>query len=117
MENTLDKIIVWLNDVIENKKQITPSAWLEIASKMNVLLGNETDELAELHQKISQMKLDLIEGGATATKAKIAIESTDAYKAYLKLKAKISRVEELIRLAKIMARMKDNEYRNSGFNN
>jgi hypothetical protein len=112
---TIDTIIAWLNDVVENKRQVSPTAWVDIAQKANILLGNETDSLAELSQTIAKERLRLMEEGATASKAKIATEATDDYKTYSKLKAKISRVEELIRLSKVVARLKDNEYRNSNF--
>lgn len=112
---TIDTIIAWLEDVAENKKQISPEAYVEIAQKANILLGNETDKLAEINQSIAKERLRLMEEGATASKAKIATEATDDYMESSKLKAKISRVEELIRLSKIMARLKSDEYKNSNF--
>ena len=117
METTLDTIMTWLEDVVENKKQIAPSSWVEIAQKANILLGNETDKLAEAHQVIAKEKLRLMEEGATASKANIAVEAMDEYREYQKLKAKIERVEEMIRLSKVMSRLKDNEFGNASFTN
>ena len=43
--------------------------------------------------------------------AKAKVEATDEYKKLRKQEHKVKRIEEFIRLAKVQARMRDNEYR------
>lgn len=114
MENqiiTIDLIINQVREWIENKKVIGPSIWLDAAEKMNVLLGDEHDKLFGLYQKVAIAKRELLEKGSTVASAKVMIEATDDFREMQTQKAKISRIEEFIRLAKIQARLKDNEMR------
>jgi len=108
---TINSIISWLTDVVETKRPIAPSAWIEISQKANILLGDESDKLFSLQQKIAQMKVDCMERGGTASKCKVVAEATDDFKEAQTIRAKIARIEEMIRLSKIQARMKDEEYR------
>jgi len=108
---TTETILGFLKDSIENKKAISPSLYVDAAQKLVVLLSDEHATLFDLQQKVAQMRTDLMEQGSTAAKARILVEATDEYKEFQLQKAKIERIEEFIRISKIQARLKDNEYR------
>jgi hypothetical protein len=106
---TTETILTWLQTSVEERQIIGPSMWLDAAAKLTVLLGDEHDKLFDLQQQVAQMKVQSMEDGDTAARAKIKAEATDVYKAMCSQRARIERIEEMVRVAKIQARMKDNE--------
>lgn len=114
MENlvTCDLILDWLRECVEQKKMIDAHTWVDSAQKLNILISDEHDKLFELQQKVSDFKLNFITNGKSVAMAKIAVETTDMFKNMQKQKAKIEKIEEMIRIAKLQARLKDNEHRN-----
>jgi hypothetical protein len=110
---TIDLITEFLEDAVRNKKVLSPSIWLDAASKMNVLLGDEADRLYGLQQKVAQAKLKYLldDPKRNVSAAKLWVETTDQYREVKKLEAKIHRVEEAIRIAKVQAKLKDAEMR------
>lgn len=106
---TADSIILWLSEQVAEKQILSPHIWMDAAQKLTVLLGDEHDKLFELQQEVNLRKSTLMASGDTAARAKIMVEATDVYKEYCRQKAKIGRIEEMIRVSKIQARMKDNE--------
>ena len=108
---TIDSIIDYLKDKVEQKIPIAPTLWLNAAQKLNVLLGNENDRLAELFQSTRKIIIAHIEEDKSATESKARMEMTDVYKEYNKQKAKIVQVEEFIRLAKAQSRVRNEEYK------
>lgn len=110
-ERTITSLMSYFHESVKNKEVIPPGQWIEAAQYANVLVGDEHDKLWELHQQVSQRQVELIQEGKSATQAKMIAESTDGYKAYRVQKAKIGQIEEFIRIAKIQARLKDEEYK------
>ncbi len=109
---TVDTILNWLQEKIENKEPVAPGVYVEAAQKLNVLLSDEHARLFDLQQKVAQLKTDLIKfDGKSVAQSKTFIEATDTYREMQTQKAKIGRIEEFIRIAKISARLKDNEMR------
>lgn len=106
---TADSVIEWLSAQVAEKHVVGPHVWMDAAQKLTVLLGDEHDKLFDLQQAVAQMKVAHMEAGGTAAKAKVKVEATDEYKAMCRQRAKIERIEEMIRVSKIQARMKDNE--------
>ena len=108
-----DTILDYLKENIEQKQQLSPSIWVDAAQKLNVLLAEEHDNLFELQQQVAEIKIKHLEDDnkANISRAKLLTEATDTYKAMQKQKAKITRIEEFIRIAKLQARMKDTEFR------
>lgn len=109
---TTTTIISSLKKWVEEKKIIDAHTWVDAAQKLNVLIGDEHDKLFHLQQKVAQKKSFLMIEGDTAAAAKIKVEATDDYREMQKQKAYIGQIEEMIRIAKLQARLKDNEYRN-----
>lgn len=114
---TTDTIMGFLQFQVENKNPITPSVFVDAAMKLNVLLGAEIDILLDLQQRVADLRVTYISGDEkrNVSRAKVYVEASDIYKDAKRQEAKIDRIQEFIRLAKIQARMRDSEYRNSQF--
>lgn len=111
---TCESISEALKTAILNNRPIGPHEFVEAAQKMNSLLGDEHEKLYDLQQKVAQMKSDLISQGDKATTATIKVDASDEYKQFCVQKAYIGRIEEHIRLAKLQARMSQDEARGYG---
>lgn len=107
---TTDTILSTMKGWVEEKQAISPSLWIDASAKLVVLMGDESDKLFDLMQKVAQMKADYLTEGDTSAAAKTKVERTDEYKDMLKQKAKIDRIEEFIRISKIQARLRDQEW-------
>lgn len=110
---TCDTIINWLQKQVETKQPISPSVWVDSAEKLNILLSDEESKHFELAQKVAQMRVALLEEGKNVSEVKVRIEATDEYREMNKQKAKINRIIEHIRLAKLQSRMAVEEARGS----
>lgn len=109
---TTDLILQTMKGWVEDKHPIDAHVWVDACQKLNVLVGDEHDKLFELQQSVAQMKVSYISEGDTVAKAKSKVEAEDVYRLMQKQKARIGQIEEFIRIAKLQARLKDNEYRN-----
>ncbi len=113
MKITTDTILEQLKEWVENKMPINPSLWLEAAIKINVLKSDETTALFHLQQAVAKRKKELMETeDFTAAKAKVWAEASDIFREMKLQEAKISMIEEQIRLSKHMARMGQDDYKN-----
>jgi len=106
---TTDIIINYLQNQVEQKLPIDPGTFLDAAEKLNILLGDEHEELFSLAQKCAIIKADKILEGKSVAMAKALLEASDDYRHMLSQKAKIERIVEFIRLAKLHARIKNDE--------
>ncbi len=105
-----DTIINDLTSRVKNKEPISPADYLDAAFKLNMLLADEQEILYDWQQKVAQLKNDAMIAGDTAARAKIKVEASEEHKQYCIQKARIERIIELIRLAKIQARISNEEY-------
>lgn len=110
MQNA-DDILNVLQDWAANKMPVNPAAWLEAAMKLSALVGNESDLLYEMEQKVANSRVALLEEGKSAAETKMRVEASDEYKAARKQKAKIDRITETIRLAKHRSRLAMDEFK------
>ena len=106
---TIKEILEWLTEIVKMRQTIDHHEWVRMAQRVNILIGEERDQLLELQQQVNQEKVDLIESGKNATTAKLMVEAGDRYKAYCKQKGLIEQCIELIRIAKIQARLVNDE--------
>lgn len=111
-EITVDFILSKVNEQVKNKQFMSAHDWVNTAQKLNVLIGEEHDKLFELEQAIAQLKVEYLKQGESSASAKVKVEALGTYKSMQKQRAKIKQVEEMIRIAKLQARLKDNEYHN-----
>lgn len=114
-QNTLDSILEAFEKMGQHKGvPISAEQWLEGSAKLLALIGGEQDRLFELESVIAKIKADIMSNeGMTASKAKILIEARGEYLEVRKLKAKIERVFESIKLGKVMARMSMEEFKSN----
>lgn len=108
---TTDKIINTIKEWVETRTPISPAAWVDAAMKLNVLLGDDMDALAEKELELAQLTQKWgIEGPELSVAAlKVRASAHPLTLEIARLKSKIKRSEELIRIAKLRARMADNE--------
>lgn len=110
---TAQEIINELEEMIQKKIPLSAEYWLEKYSQLAILIGNETDELFNLKKKVAQEKVQWLEKGKSSAEAKTRVEATDLYEQMLKQGAKVERIEEIMRSAKLQAKYREFEFRNS----
>jgi hypothetical protein len=102
--STADSIMGWFTEQVQEKQPIDPHNWLEGAIKLSVLLQGEQEKLIIKEQEVAQLRKLLLEDGKTVAYAKTMIEASNEYAEARKLKAKIDRGTEFIRLCKLYSR-------------
>lgn len=100
MSVTLDSILEWFKDAIENERIIRPAEWLEKAMQLNILVEDLDIQLAKMKAAMADKKVEFIEKGMTAAKADILKIKAVNYEEYLQLEAKRKRIDEHIMIAK-----------------
>lgn len=106
MDVTADTIITYLKEKVEKKEaQFDSNFFVETALKLNLLLGDEQDALAELAQEVAKKKLEILNSQEkrNVSEAKLRIEADPIYLRYKKQDMKCQRIEEFVRLAKKMS--------------
>jgi hypothetical protein len=102
---TADTILQWLKKQVEQREVIDPDVWIDAAMKLNMLIENETDILFTLGQTVKEIQLEKSqEDKQSVSSSKLYAETTDEYRLYKQQEAKVERIQEAIRLAKIQAR-------------
>lgn len=115
MENlrTVDSIMGYIHDQIQQKQIVGVEDYIKAAVMLNALIGDETDKLFLIEQKLATMRMELLKGSnISVAHAKVIVEASDDYREARTLKAKIDRVNEHIRIAKIQAKLKNEEFIN-----
>ena len=112
-QRTCDSIISWFENAVRNKEVISPYLFLDAAVSLNVLLGGEDEKLFELEQKVALMKLAELEKQerTNVSEAKLRVEASVEYKQMRMQKAKIDRIVEFVRLAKVHAKIANEEFK------
>ena len=100
-------ILDFLKKKIEIREQLNPEIWLEAASRLVVLLGDEEAKLYDLQQKVAQLKVMFLDSQEkrNVSEAKTRIEASEEYKEFKKQQAMVSQIEEFIRVSKLRARI------------
>lgn len=107
-----DKILAEIDDLVQARQPVDAHTWTGLCHTLNILKGDEDKKLYDLQQINSQLKIKFIDEGKSVAEAKSRVEATDNYKESKNQEAKIERIEEAIRIAKIQARLSDNNMRN-----
>ena len=109
---TTDTILERLETAVETHEGLPAAKWLDAAQALIALLGNEHDKLYRLEQAVNKAKLEFLDSSEkiSVARAEIEVKATDLYREWRLQDSKIKRVEELIRVAKKQAGLKDNEY-------
>jgi hypothetical protein len=98
---TVEYILDWMKTIAENKQDVSPSKWIDMAGSLLSLQGELDDEYCILEQKTAKIQEEYMiqtEGNVSASKNKMKL--SPAYLQYITLKAKIGRVKEFINIAK-----------------
>lgn len=109
---TIPEILEWLTEIVRMRQTIDHHEWVRMAQRVNILMGEERDTLLELQQQVNKEKVSLINEGKNATTAKLIVESGDTYKEFCRQKGLIEQCQELIRIAKLQARLVNEEIKN-----
>ncbi len=110
-EVTTDLILDTLEKWVEEKQAVSPHTWVDACLKLQVLMDREHDKFYYLFQKVAQIKESYMKEGDTHARARVKVEGSDTYREMKMQEAKIKKIEEMVRLAKIKARLTDEEYR------
>jgi hypothetical protein len=112
---TTSLILNWLKEQVENKRPISPELYLDAAMKLNLLKSDDNDRLIELEHVLAMTRAEHVREGGTSAAAKINLEADPLFMEVQKLKSKLKQVEEAIRIAKLSARIKNDELANARF--
>lgn len=106
---TVDDILAFLKEAAEDRQIISPERYLDAARNLTALLGDEIDKLSLLEQEVAQFIANEISAGKSVAMAKALVAATDEYREMKRQHAKIKQIEEMIRIAKLQARLKSDE--------
>lgn len=103
---TSDTIINFMKTAVESQKRMNPDFYLDVATKLNILLGDEHELLEKLRRIVAEKKLDLLkmQEKRNVSAAELEIEASPEYKDMKLQEHKVDRIEEFIRLAKIQSK-------------
>ena len=109
---SIDLILDTLRKWVEEKHPISPELWLDAAQKLNTLSGDLQAELYEKEEKLAQFALEMHTASEKLTVAMINLhkQANPLNREIQLTKAKLKRIEETIRIAKLQARLSYNEY-------
>lgn len=108
----INKRLTEIEEQVMSDQPIPPSKYLQYAQELNALLAYLTDLEADLHTKIAQIKYEKYVELQNNSAAENYVKSLPIYGHYMKTRAKVSQVEEHIRIAKKMSDRADMEYGN-----
>lgn len=93
----IEEIINEMQERVENNQPISPASWCESALRIEILATNLDDELAEMEALMETEEARLMgEGDISSAKAKTMSKLVVDYVHYLKLRAKIKRINSFI---------------------
>ena len=108
IDNIIGKLVEWT----EAKVPVNPEHWIDAGLKLNVLKEDYlSGDIIALQSSLAKKRYDLLLEGKTSAYAKIAVESDPEYAVCRKLEARVKMIEEHIRLAKVRARMGQEDYK------
>lgn len=96
---------------VKNKTPISPQLYLDSAIKLTVLLGNESDKLAEMRLKCARMKREWLNEGKSNIDAKSFLEASDEFLEAEKQESLVRQVTNYILIAKKYATVVNDQLR------
>jgi hypothetical protein len=109
--STIDTLMEAMQERVEKGEIIGPHDWIDYAGRLNLFRGIDDNVLYKLGQRIAQLRAEYVKDGMSVAAARTLIEASDDYREYKQLQAKLDRVIEEIRLAKIRSRSAAEEMR------
>jgi hypothetical protein len=113
MEITTDFIMNQIKEWVSERQPISPEVWLDAAAKLNILISEEQAQMVEKEFQLAQFAADMAlkSPEMPVAKIKLQVAINPLYRDVALLKAKIGRVNEMIKVSKIQARMNQEEYK------
>lgn len=112
---TTTLILSWLKEQVEKKHPISPLVYLDAATKLNLLKSDDNDLLIELRHQLAVKRANYVNEGGTSAAANIRLEADPLFVEVRKQEAKMKQIEEAIRIAKLTARLKNDELQGARF--
>lgn len=113
MKTTIDSIMAYFENAVEQRLPLSPSLWLDGAIKINVLKGEEYDKLYEMEQECSKMESLYLEANMTSVASKTKVKATEQWLKWKKQHARVEQLEDFILLSKKYASIKIDEMKNN----
>ena len=107
---TIDTILNWFQEQIEQKIPVSAGMYLEAAQKMIVLLANIDDEIVEKELTVNRQIADMIESGDSVSAAKIKVKALNDYADLQRLIAKKERAKGFIQISKKRVELQNFDY-------
>lgn len=105
-KTTLDTILSWFKDAIENRLPISPGQWLDGAAKILVLLEDLDEEIVRADMEVNRQVSTAMAAGKSAAAARLESKAGDAYEKFIRLQAKKERLMGLVQTAKRRTEMR-----------
>jgi len=105
-----DSILQALKEASQQGVSIAPADYLEYASELNALIGDENEKLYILEQTLALEKFKKIELGDSVAKAQSYIDTLDIAREAKTQKAKVEQIEEHVRILKRRSQTAQQEY-------
>jgi hypothetical protein len=108
---TIDGILAQFQKWVTTHEPVLPSTWVENAQKLIVLMGDETDRLYDLQQQVANIEMGMLseDDKENVSAVRLKIKTTEAWKDMVKQQAKVKRIDEFIKIAKLQARLRQAE--------
>ncbi len=97
---TIDTILKWFKDSVEQRLPIRPMEWLDGSAKLVILSQDLDEEIASLECDIADKMAELINGGNSVSQAKSIANSGEIFRELKKKKAIQERITKHIQIAK-----------------
>jgi len=92
---------------VEENQPVSPAQWVEAGIRINMLVGDMDNQIAEFDAAITKLEAEYIKQDYPQAKAKILARNDIDYGAYLNLKATRDRISQFIMLAKKRAETRE----------
>lgn len=109
MLNTADGIMAEIENDVLTEANLAPSKWIDKVMRLTAVMGDKSKDLFITQQKLAKMQADLIESGKSVAFSEVATRGTDLWVHMKVQEAGINRIEEMVRLAKLRARIDSSE--------
>lgn len=106
MNLSADNILQVIDEAGIAGRTLNPQMWLDIAHRLQVLLGAKANALEDMRQEVAKKKLEFLADmdRKNVAAADAMVEATDIYRDMKKLEWEVKRIEGFTNIAKLNAR-------------
>ncbi len=106
-KRTTQSILETLKRIVENKEILNAEYWADAALYLEILIGDEHQNLLELQQEVAKLELEALMDSKSVAAAKLKIKATDKYREMRRQELLIKQVDEYVRIAKLQSRIRN----------